>query len=103
MRRMDFLKGAFRFYAINIKALICELLPHYTFSRNWEISGADEMEEVLHVYKYWMGVELSHEEYVLKCNSLSPEEQKNTIRGHMHLLKRMYRELPRELQKEVIL
>lgn len=103
MRRKDFLKCAISFYAINIKALIRELLPHYTFSRNWEICSADKMEEVLHVYKCWMGVELSHEEYVLKCNSLSPEEQEDTIRQRMHLLKRMYRELPRELQKEIIL
>lgn len=101
-RKRNFFKGAVRFYAINIRELICELFPHYTFLRNWEICSTDEMEEVLHIYKYWMGVEISHEEYVLKCSSLSSEEQQNMIREHMYLLRRMYKELPKELQKEVV-
>ena len=98
----DFFKGAIRFYVTNIEALIRELLPHYVFSQNWEICDTEGMEEVLHVYKYWMGVELSHKEYVLKRNSLSPDEQKKVIMGRIQLLRRMYRELPSELQKEII-
>lgn len=102
MRRLEnFLKGAIRFYAGNIGGLFRELFPHYVFSQNWELRDQEEMEEVLHVYKCWMGVELSHKEYVLKCNSLPLEEQEELFMGRVRLLRRMYKELPEEYQREV--
>lgn len=97
-----FLKAAIRFYAINIGELIRELLPHYKFFQNWETCSENRLEEVLHVYKYWLGVELDHKEYVLKFNSFSPDEQEKRFRDRVHLLRRMYRDLPEEFQKEVV-
>lgn len=102
MRKIDFIKTAVGHYAISIGALIRELIPHYTFLQNWEVCDTGELEEVLHVYKYWLGVELSHKEYVLKCNSFPPDEWQEMLRKRIHMLRRMYRELPEDLQKEVI-
>lgn len=98
----DFFKDAAKFYTVNIGVLIRELFPHYTFSQNWELCSTNEMEDVLHIYKYWMGVELSHKEYVLKYNSLPLDEQEEIMKKRIHLLRRMYKELPEELQKEVV-
>lgn len=99
--KLDFIKEVFKVHIREIIAFFRHLFPSYEFFHHWEISSKDEMIEVVRVYKYWLGVELEQREYVLKDNSIDPEKQKEIIRQHMQTVKRMYDELPPELQKEI--
>ena len=101
MKALDFTRKVMELHVNNTLEFFRNLFPRYEFFHHWEIINKDEMVEVVRVCKYWLGVELERREYILKENSVKPEEQQEAIRQHIKMIKHMYDELPPELQKEI--